>query len=103
MAVAALCEEAGRAAFPSPLLATFNVSYLLAAAASPAADSALEAIAAGAAATYAGIDARGSWEYADTDISVNDGKLSGKVDDVVFLHLRFGQHPRTLSFSGRGQ
>jgi alkylation response protein AidB-like acyl-CoA dehydrogenase len=77
VAVAALCEEAGRAAFPSPLLATANVTYLLAAAGSAAADAALEAIAAGAAATYAGIDSRGSWEYADTDVEVNNGKLSG--------------------------
>ena len=77
VAVAALCEESGRAAFPSPLLATANVSYILAAASSPAADAALETIAGGAAATYAGIDGRGSWEYADTDVEVRDGKLSG--------------------------
>ncbi|MEP5764539.1 MAG: acyl-CoA dehydrogenase family protein [Halieaceae bacterium] len=76
-AVAGLCEEAGRAAFPSPLLPTINCSYLLAACGGAAADAALEAIVGGAAASPALIDSRGSWEEADTDVAVVDGKLSG--------------------------
>lgn len=77
VAVAALCEEAGRAAFPAPLLATQNVTYILAACETTAADEALADIISGAAASYAGIDNKGSWEYADTDVECHDGKLSG--------------------------
>ena len=51
VAVAGLCEEAGRAAFPSPLLPTINTTYLLAASDSAAANQALEAIVGGASAS----------------------------------------------------
>ncbi|MEE4659074.1 MAG: acyl-CoA dehydrogenase family protein [Halieaceae bacterium] len=77
VAVAALCEEAGRAAFPSPLLATINTTYLLAACDSVAATAALEAIVGGAAATLAVTNCAGSWEEADCDVQFADGKLSG--------------------------
>jgi alkylation response protein AidB-like acyl-CoA dehydrogenase len=77
VAVAGLCEEAGRAAFPSPLLATLNTTYILAACGTPAAGEALAEIIGGAAVSYAGIDSRGSWEALDTDVTVTDGKLNG--------------------------
>ncbi len=76
-AVAGLCEQAGKAAFPSPLLSTINCTYLLAACEGSAATEALEAVVGGSAASYAGINAAGSWEYADTDVMVSGGKLSG--------------------------
>jgi alkylation response protein AidB-like acyl-CoA dehydrogenase len=76
-AVAGLCEEAGRAAFPSPLLPTINSTYLLAACDGPAANQALEAIVGGASASPALTNAMGSWEEADTDLTVQDGKLNG--------------------------
>ena len=82
VAVAALCEEAGRAAFPSPLLATINSTYLLAACDSVAANAALEAIVGGASATPALVDSRGSWEEGDTDVSFADGKLNGTASYV---------------------
>lgn len=58
VAVAGLVEENGRAAFPSPLLSTLQVTAVLAAAGS-AADAALADIAAGAAATVVVMDAAG--------------------------------------------
>ncbi len=77
VAVAALCEEAGRAAFPSPLLPTINTTYLLAACDTVAANAALEAIVGGTAASPALVNAQGSWEDADTDVTFADGKLTG--------------------------
>ena len=77
VAVAALAEEAGRAALPSPLITTINTSYVLAACGSEIADTALGQIAEGAAATLAITNSRGSWEVADTDVVVTGGKLSG--------------------------
>ena len=82
VAVAGLCEEAGRAAFPSPLLATISTSYLLAACGSVAGDAALEALVGGAAATPALTDARGSWEEGDTDVRFADGRLTGTASFV---------------------
>jgi alkylation response protein AidB-like acyl-CoA dehydrogenase len=76
-AVAGLCEEAGKAAFPSPLLATVNCTYMLTACETAAADTALEVIVEGGAASYAGINAAGSWESVDTDVTAADGKLNG--------------------------
>ncbi len=78
VAAVALAEEAGRAAFPSPLLSTFMATAVLNACETPAADKALEAIAAGQAMSLAITDSTGSLEVADTDVSVNaDGSLSG--------------------------
>ena len=77
VAVAGLCEEAGRAAFPSPLLATINSTFLLAACDSANGTAALEAIVGGAAVSPALINAQGAWETAATDVSAADGKLNG--------------------------
>ena len=77
VAAVALAEEAGKAAFPSPLLATFNATFVLNACSSDGATAALGQIASGQAATLAITNQRGSWEASDTDVSVTDGKLSG--------------------------
>lgn len=83
VAVAALCEEAGRAAFPAPLLATVCTTYVLRACASQGARSALEAIAGGSAATLAIADQHGNWESTpeleNGGVRCEDGKLQGKV------------------------
>ena len=76
-AVAGLCEEAGRAAFPSPLLATLNCASMLSACGTVTASAAMEQLAGGAAASYAGLNAAGSWEYADTGVTARNGKLYG--------------------------
>lgn len=61
VAVAALVEEAGRAAFPSPLLSTINASYLLSCCETEAADRILTQIADGKTASLAVMDRNGSW------------------------------------------
>ena len=60
--VAALAEEIGRAALPSPLVATLVATLALRAAGATGADAWLERIAGGAAASLAITDARGAWE-----------------------------------------
>ena len=77
VAVAALAEEAGRAALPSPLITTINSSFVLSACDSVSADEALAQIADGASATLAITNSRGSWESADSDVEVEEGKLNG--------------------------
>ena len=74
VAVAGLCEEAGKAAFPSPLLATINATYVLAACEEPAATKALEDIVNGAAASLALHDEQGREA---NSVSVDNGKLNG--------------------------
>ncbi len=82
VAVAGLCEEVGKAAFPAPLLPTINATYVLAACGTAAANEALEAIVNGASASPAFINAGGSWETPDTDVECTDGKLSGTASFV---------------------
>ena len=77
VAAVALAEEAGKAAFPSPLIATFNATFVLNACNSEAATTALGQIAGGQAATLAITNQKGSWEPTDTDVTVTDGVLSG--------------------------
>jgi alkylation response protein AidB-like acyl-CoA dehydrogenase len=77
VAVAALAEEAGRAALPSPLITTLCSSYVLAACETDAANQALERIIEGAAVTLAITNSRGSWEPTDTDVQVEDDVLNG--------------------------
>jgi alkylation response protein AidB-like acyl-CoA dehydrogenase len=70
-AVASLAEEVGRAAFPSPLIATINATYVLAACGTDAANALLEKIAEGTPVSLAIMDRRGSWELADTDVTAS--------------------------------
>tara|TARA_R110000823_G_scaffold132777_8_gene261330 strand:+ start:19266 stop:20393 length:1128 start_codon:yes stop_codon:yes gene_type:complete len=76
VAVAGLVEEVGRAAFPCPLLATLNATYVLQACGDGAA-AALAEIAEGRAATLAITGADGDWQGATADILYEDGRLSG--------------------------
>lgn len=77
VAVVALAEEAGKAAFPSPLLSTFNATFVLRECDTENANKLLSEIAAGRSATLAITNKKGSWESTDTDVSAKDGKLSG--------------------------
>ena len=97
--VAALVEEAGRAAFPSPLLSTLCASYVLRAADTDAGTRVLGEIGAGRTASLAIADEHGSWERFASDVRAEataDGglRLSGaayfvqdafKVDAFVVL------------------
>jgi alkylation response protein AidB-like acyl-CoA dehydrogenase len=76
VAVAGLVEELGRAAFPCPLVATLNATYVLEACGA-AGEAALAEIAGGTVATLAITDARGSWNTVDTDVVCSDGRLNG--------------------------
>lgn len=77
VAVAGLVEEAGRAAFPSPLMATLSATYILSACDTGNADSALSLILDGNAFSYASSDRFGSWEHEACDVSVDNNTLSG--------------------------
>ncbi len=68
VALAALSEELGRAALPSPLTATLLAACVVRQAPEKLADAWLEQIAGGSAATLAVTNADGSWESADTDV-----------------------------------
>jgi alkylation response protein AidB-like acyl-CoA dehydrogenase len=68
VAVAGLVEEVGRAALPSPLVATLCATYALAACDSGAARGLLARIARGAPVSLAITDRRGSWEAGDADV-----------------------------------
>lgn len=76
VAVAGLIEEVGRAAFPCPLLATLNATYVLAACGSGG-EAALAEIAQGQTATLAMTNRHGSWDTADTDVRCAHGTLNG--------------------------
>lgn len=77
VAAAALAEEVGKAAFPSPLLSTFNATFVLNACSSDAATRALGEVASGKALSLAITNEQGSWDASDTDVSVDDNKLNG--------------------------
>lgn len=95
VAVAGLIEEAGRAAFPSPLNATINATYVLAACKTDAANAALGKIEEGDTMSLAMTNKQGSWETADTDVTASgtdkitlDGTAwfvqdAGKVDSFL--------------------
>lgn len=77
VAAVALAEEAGKAAFPSPLIATLASTFVLNACEGEAADKALGQIAEGMATSLAITDSKGSWDTADTDVAVDAGELNG--------------------------
>jgi alkylation response protein AidB-like acyl-CoA dehydrogenase len=76
VAVAGLVEEVGRAAFPCPLLATLNATYVLAGCGG-AGEAALAEIVEGRTASLAITNRLGSWDLADTDVRCAQGRLSG--------------------------
>ena len=71
VAVAGLVEEAGRAAYPSPLNATVNATYVLAACQTDAANAALGEIEDGGTVSLAMTNKQGSWASADTDVTAS--------------------------------
>jgi alkylation response protein AidB-like acyl-CoA dehydrogenase len=73
VALAALCEEIGRVALPSPLPATLLASWVLREAGGDAAGAWLARIAAGAPAALATTGAAGSWEPDACDVEAEAG------------------------------
>jgi len=94
IAVAALAEEIGRAALPSPLIATLIATAVLTHAKSDAATPWLERIVAGDAASFAGPGSEGSWLPDATSMRV---KTTG---DGAFLEgtVPFVQEARKAAF-----
>lgn len=68
--VAGLVEEAGRAAFPSPLLTTINASYVLSSCETRKADEILRKIVFGKGASLGVMDKDGSWKTTHSDLKV---------------------------------
>lgn len=77
VAVAALAEEVGRAAFPCPLVSTINATYVLANCGTDEATAVLGQIAEGKTATLAITNQQGSWASTDTDVSAEGDTLNG--------------------------
>lgn len=78
VAATALVEQAGYAAFPSPLLSTVSVSYILSACENANADSALSLIVEGKSFSFAACNQHASWEHHDTDVVFENNSLKGK-------------------------
>lgn len=76
-AVVGLVEEAGRAAFPSPLQSTISASYVLDACRNQAADHLLVKIAGGETASLAIMDSTGAWYGVDAAVEEHSGCLNG--------------------------
>jgi len=83
VAVAALAEEAGRAALPSPLIPTLVSTCVLREASSDAAKTALGRIVAGESASLATTNASGSWEPEDTDVAAEESGGQVTLDGVA--------------------
>ena len=80
VAIVGLIEEVGRAAFPSPLNATLQVSYVLGTCRTESADTALRKILDGQSAALAITDQQGSWEAEDSDLTAK------RVDEDIVLN-----------------
>ena len=94
VALAALAEEIGRAAVPSPLQSTIAATLVLRDCPGQGAKDALERIAGGEPATLAVTDETGSWEPSDTGVSArSDGKAT-VLDGTAW----FVQDARKVSF-----
>ena len=83
--IAALVEEVGRHALPSPLVATLNASYVLGKAKESNTGEWLSRIADGTTASLAFADARGSWEPADTEITAREDGEELVLDGAAFF------------------
>jgi alkylation response protein AidB-like acyl-CoA dehydrogenase len=94
VAVAALAEEIGRRAMPSPLPSTLLATFVLRAANRDTGRSWLEKIASGLSATLAITNAEGSWEPAEAPV-----RAERRGDDVVLEGTaHFVQDARKASF-----
>jgi alkylation response protein AidB-like acyl-CoA dehydrogenase len=82
VAVAALSEEVGRAAWPSPLAATIHSTLVLRECDTDDAEGWLGKIAEGESMSLAITNAAGSWDPNDTDVTFNGGKLTGTASFV---------------------
>jgi alkylation response protein AidB-like acyl-CoA dehydrogenase len=107
VAMAALAEEAGRAALPSPLVATLLATRVLRAAAraaSAAADgprTALERIVGGTPTSLGITDEFGSWEARDTSVAVRKSRDSYVLEGTAYF-VQDARKARQFIVSARG-
>ena len=92
--VAAVAEEAGRAALCSPLVSTLLATCVLREATTDAARASLRRIVGGEPATLAVTDERGSWEPADTSVRAEVGAAGVTLDGTAY----FVQDARKAAF-----
>ena len=83
--IAALVEEVGRHALPSPLVATLNAAYVLQAGDLPGAESWLARITEGAAASLALTDAQGNWETRRPAIAAREDREDLVIEGSAFF------------------
>lgn len=77
VAVASLVEQVGQAAMPGPLVPTLGACYILDACGTDNADAALSLIASGHSFSYGASNQHGSWEHDASELTFEEGKLSG--------------------------
>jgi len=94
VAIAALAEEVGRRAMPSPLLSTLLATVVLREASGPAARELLQKIVGGASAALAITSAEGSWEAEDTSVRAESRGSEVILDGTA----HFVQDARKASF-----
>ena len=102
VAVAALAEEVGRAALPSPLISTLLATCVLRQARTPAAAALMERVAGGEAATLAVTNADGSWEPEDTDVAARSSG-DGVVLSGTAWFVQDARRAATFIVSARGE
>jgi len=94
VAIAALAEEIGRRAMPSPLPSTLLATFVLREAHGTAATQWLEKIAGGAAATLATTNSEGAWEPERSDVRAQTRGNEATLDGTAY----FVQDARKASF-----
>lgn len=83
--VAALIEEAGRAAFPFPLLSTIHASYLLHSCRTKEAEDLLHKIAGGKCAGMALMDRNGSWKNGQPQVLAHADSCGVRLNGTAFF------------------
>jgi len=83
--IAALVEEVGRHALPSPFVATLAATYVLSEAEAETARAWLARISDGTTATLAITDSRGSWEASDGEVTAREDGDALRLDGAAFF------------------
>lgn len=100
--IAALVEELGGHAAPTPLIATLNATYVLAACSEDGAATALGQIADGSSASLAITDATGSWESSACDVSAEDSSDGVRLSGTAYFVQDAGKADLFVALAQRG-
>ena len=102
VAIAAVVEEVGRHALPSPLVATLGATLLLRATEGDAAKSLLTRIAEGAAVSLAITDERGSWDPGDAPLNAREDDGDMVLSGAAYFVQDAGKADVLLATAGLG-